>query len=59
MNDKPISIEENDMATEQCPCGGQHTLVYNSDTKMLECSKCGKSIWSKHYYDKQPPCDLD
>lgn len=57
MSDKPISIEDNDMATEKCPCGGQHTLVYNSDTKMLECTRCGKSIWSKRYYDKQPPCD--
>ena len=59
MSDKPISIEDNDMATEKCPCGGLHTLVYNSDTKMLECAKCGKSIWSKRYYDKQPPCRLD
>lgn len=58
MSDKPISLEENDMMTEKCPCGGQHTLVYNSDTKMLECTRCGKFIWSKRYYDKQPPCDL-
>lgn len=43
------------MTNEPCPCGGKHLLVYNSDTKMLECDKCGKSIWSKRYYDKQPP----
>lgn len=57
MADKPIPIDENDMLTESCPHGGKHALVYNSDTKMLECCKCGKSIWSKHYYDKQPPCE--
>lgn len=53
--EKPIPIDDNDMTNEPCPCGGKHSLVYNSDTKMLESDKCGKSIWSKHYYDKQPP----
>lgn len=31
--EKPIPIDDNDMTNEPCPCGGKHSLVYNSDTK--------------------------
>lgn len=49
-----VPIDDNDILNETCPCGGGHSLRYNSDEKMLECEKCGKFLWSKKYYDKQP-----
>ena len=40
------------MVNEPCPAGGHHQIKYDTDDKMIICVKCGKSLWSKKYYDK-------
>lgn len=55
MSEKIIPIDDNDMVSELCPAGGHHQIKYDTDNKMIICEKCGKSLWSKKYYDKSLP----
>lgn len=57
MKSKFIPFDDNDMLNEHCPNGGRHQIKYDTDEKIIICKKCGKSLYSKKYYDKQPPSD--
>lgn len=52
MSEEFIPFDDNDMVNEPCPAGGHHQIKYDTDDKMIICEKCGKSLWSKKYYDK-------
>ena len=52
-----IPFDDNDIINESCPNNGHHQLKYDTDEKMIICEKCGKSLYSKKYYDKIPPSD--
>lgn len=54
-----IPFDDNDIINEPCPNGGHHQIKYDTDEKMIICKKCGKSLYSKKYYDKISPSDAN
>lgn len=59
MDEDFIPFDDNDMINELCPKGGHHQIKYDTDEKMIICKNCGKLLYSKKYYDKQPPSDAN
>ena len=57
MSEEFIPFDDNDLLNEPCPAGGHHQIKYDTDDKMIICEKCGKSLWSKKYYDKSLPSE--
>lgn len=57
MSEEFIPFDDNDMVNEPCSAGGHHQIKYDTNDKMIICEKCGKSLWSKKYYNKSLPSE--